>query len=330
MATDSVLSSPGNTSLRINGTFLDEISHDIPHQNWGAEEWDADFRAMKAMGIDTVVVIRCGYRHWMTYPSRVLAAEGCFPPAMDLIALFLELAEKYDMRFFLGTYDSGRYWQQDKPEREIDISMRVVDEIWDRYGSSPAFQGWYLSLEVSRRIGGIIDIYSKLGKHCKDVSGNLPVLISPWIEGVKAVYAFSSTLEKGADETLGLAQHEEEWNDIMGGIAGAVDIVAFQDGHVGFDELEDYLHINKNLAEKHGLQCWTNCESFDRDMPIKFLPIKWDKLLLKLQIAEAVGIDDAITFEFSHFMSPNSCYPQAHGLYRRYCEHFNINPNPQW
>ena len=34
--------------MRITGTFLDEISHDIPHQNWGREEWDADFRAMKA------------------------------------------------------------------------------------------------------------------------------------------------------------------------------------------------------------------------------------------------------------------------------------------
>ena len=24
-----------NNALRITGTFLDEISHDIPHQNWG-------------------------------------------------------------------------------------------------------------------------------------------------------------------------------------------------------------------------------------------------------------------------------------------------------
>ena len=24
-----------NNGLRITGTFLDEISHDIPHQNWG-------------------------------------------------------------------------------------------------------------------------------------------------------------------------------------------------------------------------------------------------------------------------------------------------------
>ncbi|MCS2842473.1 hypothetical protein NXW02_26475 [Bacteroides thetaiotaomicron] len=28
-------------------TFLDEISWDIPHQNWGTKEWDKDFKAMK-------------------------------------------------------------------------------------------------------------------------------------------------------------------------------------------------------------------------------------------------------------------------------------------
>jgi len=33
-------------ALKITGTFLDEISHDIPHQNWGEIEWDRDFRYM--------------------------------------------------------------------------------------------------------------------------------------------------------------------------------------------------------------------------------------------------------------------------------------------
>ena len=36
--------------MRLTGTFLDEISYDIPHQNWGYQEWDRDFAAMAAMG----------------------------------------------------------------------------------------------------------------------------------------------------------------------------------------------------------------------------------------------------------------------------------------
>ena len=87
--------------MRITGTFLDEISHDIPHQNWGREEWDADFKAMKAFGINTVILIRCGWKQWMTYPSDVLKKEkdGHLPP-VDLIDMFLDLAEKYEMNFF--------------------------------------------------------------------------------------------------------------------------------------------------------------------------------------------------------------------------------------
>ena len=74
----------------ITGTFLDEITHNIPSQNWGRAEWDRDFAAMKAAGIRNVVLIRCGYRRWITYPSRVLAErQGAWWPSTDLVALFL-------------------------------------------------------------------------------------------------------------------------------------------------------------------------------------------------------------------------------------------------
>jgi len=90
---------------------------------------------------------------------------------------------------------------------------------------------------------------------------------------------------------------------------------------VEFDQLTEFLSVNKRLADKYGLQCWTNSETFDRDMPIKFLPIKWEKLLLKLQMAQKAGYSNAVTFEFSHFMSPQSAYLQAGHLFNRYTEY---------
>jgi len=313
--------------MRIIGTFLDEISHDIPHQNWGREEWDQDFRAMRAMGIDTVILIRCGHQRWMTYPSQVLAQrENGYLPPVDLVDLYLELAEKYGMKFFFGTYDSGNYWSHQQPQKELDINRAVVEEVWKRYGQRKAFRGWYLSQEVSRAYHGIIEIYAAMGKFCKEISGGLPVLISPFIEGVKAVNSFSATLNK--TDAIGIDQHAKEWNDILSGIRGAVDIMAFQDGHCDYHELADFMSVNKELAARYGMECWTNCESFDRDMPIKFLPIKWEKMLLKLQAAQKAGIEKAITFEFSHFMSPNSCYLQAGHLYNRYCEYYGLNGYP--
>ena len=40
--------------------------------------------------------------------------------------------------------------------------------------------------------------------------------------------------------------------------------------------------------------------------------------------ASGEGYDKAITFEFPHFMSPQSVYGAAGNLYNRYKEYFNI------
>jgi len=311
-------------AIPLTGTFLDEISHDIPHQNWGAKEWERDFQAMKAIGIDTVILIRCGFKRWLTYPSEVLIEkQGCHCPSVDLVDLYLTLAEKYGLDFFFGTYDSGHYWHAGEFQKEIDLNRAAVDEVWAKYGKRSAFKGWYLTQEVSRRVTGIIEVYRTMAQHCKDISGGkLPTLISPWMDGIKLATSFRADIYKS--EGITVEEHEREWDEIMAGIAGSVDIVAFQDGHVDFHELPAYLEINKKLAKRHGLRCWTNSETFDRDMPIKFLPIKWEKLLLKLQAAAQVGVEKGITFEFSHFMSPNSCYLQAGHLYNRYREYFSI------
>ena len=309
--------------MKLTGTFLDEISHDIPHQNWGSAEWDQDFATMKAVGIDTVILIRSGYQRWLTYPSDILMTqERSYRPPVDLVDLFLTLAEKHSLAFYFGTYDSGNYWQRGEVHRELDLNRAVVDEVWARYGHRRAFQGWYLTQEISRRTWPMIELLAKLGRHCKAVSGGLPVLISPWMDGIKAVGSSSAQIHKATGITL--AQHEQEWDEVLAGIRGAVDIVAFQDGHVDFGELADFLAVNQKLADRHGLHCWTNTETFDRDMPIKFLPIKWEKLLLKLNAAAQVGVEKAITFEFSHFLSPHSAYPQARHLFQRYCEHFGF------
>ena len=103
-----------------------------------------------------------------------------------------------------------------------------------------------------------------------------------------------------------------------------MDACAFQDGHIDYDELDAFFSVNKQMADRYGIECWTNAESFDRDMPIKFLPIKFDKLRLKLEAAARQHYDKAITFEFSHFMSPQSAYLQAGHLYDRYKEYFEI------
>jgi len=105
------------------------------------------------------------------------------------------------------------------------------------------------------------------------------------------------------------------------GVYDSFKIEAILNDDFSFETIRNLLtmgSVNKKLADKYGMQCWTNAESFDRDMPIDFLPIKFDKLRMKLEAAKRAGYDKAITFEFSHFMSPQSAYLQAGHLYDRY------------
>jgi hypothetical protein len=313
---------PKNNALKITGTFLDEISHDIPHQNWGEKEWDADFRHMKAIGIDTVIMIRSGYRKFITYPSEYLIGQGCYKPSVDLLDMYLRLADKYGMKFYFGLYDSGKYWDTNDLTWEIEHNKHVIDEVWKNYGEKyKSFQGWYISTEISRKTKGAIGTFHALGKQCKDISNGLPTFISPWIDGKKAIMG---TTKMTREDAVSVQQHEKEWDEIFDGIHDVVDACAFQDGHIDYDELDAFFSVNKKLADKYGMQCWTNAESFDRDMPIRFLPIKFDKLRMKLEAAKRAGYDKAITFEFSHFMSPQSAYLQAGHLYDRYKEYFEI------
>ncbi len=321
-ALKSKLIVPENNAIKITGTFLDEISHDIPHQNWGEAEWDLDFQYMKAIGIDTVIMIRSGYKKFITYPSDYLLGKGCFMPSADLLDMYLRLAEKYDMKFYFGLYDSGHYWATGDMTHEIEDNKYVIDEVWKNGEKYKSFGGWYVSGEISRATKGAIGAFYAMAKQCKEISNGLPTFISPWIDGKKAVAASGSALSK--EEAVSVQQHEKEWDEIFAGIHEVVDAVAFQDGHIDYDELDAFFTVNKKLADKYGMQCWTNAESFDRDMPIKFLPIKFDKLRMKLEAAKRCGYDKAITFEFSHFMSPQSAYLQAGHLYNRYKEYYNL------
>jgi hypothetical protein len=295
--------------MKITGTFLDEITHDIPSANWGPKEWARDFDAMKAVGIDTVILIRAGYRDRMTFESETLRQFAPMRPAyLDLVDLFLQEAERCQMDFYFGLYDSGVYWWRGDYRTEVEINRRFSEEVIRKYGDRRAFKGWYLSHELHSYDEAFMQIYLGLTRHLRGLK-NIPILMSPYVKG-----------RKQFDDPITPEEHEQQWDLIFSQLSSEVDIVAFQDGQVEFQELSTYLAINKALADKYGLQSWSNVETFERGMPINFLPIHWQNLRYKIEAAEGAEVEKLITFEFSHFLSPNSMYPSAHSLHNRYRE----------
>ena len=69
---------------------------------------------MKRWGINTVVLIRAGLGKWIASPFQcLLGKEDVYYPPVDLVEMFLTLADKYDMAFYFGMYDSGSTGRKD-------------------------------------------------------------------------------------------------------------------------------------------------------------------------------------------------------------------------
>lgn len=298
--------------LPISGTFLDEITHDIPSQNWGPKEWRQEFELYSKIGIDTVIIIRAGYQNKCIFPSKTI--QDRLPIDDDLGQLFLDLAEEFELNLYWGLYDSGSFWIRRSWWKEVEINKQFIDEVVERYGKSKAFKGWYMCHEAPRNDFHIIEIFNELGRYCKSAL-NLPVLISPYPMGSK---------QFGPGDTFTLSETFEHWERIFADTKGAIDICAFQDGQIQYNELAEFHQGISQLCSKFDLEIWANIESFDRDMPIKFPPADWRYLQMKMEAASKVA-NKLITFEFAHFMSPNSCYAAAHNLFDRYCDHHKFD-----
>ena len=59
--------------------------------------------------------------------------------------------------------------------------------------------------------------------------------------------------------------------------------------------------------------------SFQNLEPRRLFPVSG--LEKYITLLDETGVEKAITFEFSHFMSPHSMYSSAHGLFDRYMEY---------
>src|SRR5579862_5382494 len=239
---------------RITGTFLDEITHDIPSQNWGPEEWRREFTLYRSIGIDTVIIIRAGYQNKCIFPAR--SVPDLLPIYEDLGELFFSLADELELNLFFGTFDSGKYWWMRSWWKEVDLNKAFLEEAAERYGHHPSFKGWYLCHETSRNDVYIIELFNGIGRFCKELK-DVPVLISPFPQGAK----------QPGDGAMSLDDSFDHWGRVFEATKGAFDICAFQDGQIHYQELPRFLRGIKELGEGHGVTIWSNLETFDRDMP---------------------------------------------------------------
>ena len=303
------------TYLGLSGTFIDEITADIPSQNWGMREWAREFDLYAEQGLDTVILIRAGSGARLACPSPAVQRHvAALPVYVDLVRMFLTLAEERGLAFYLGLYDSDYYWHRYDWQTEVAINREFIAEAWDRYGSSAAFRGWYLPHETTDSSLRIVDINTALAEAIREVS-DLPILISPYFMGRADISGQRDdrSMPRTVDE------HHRVWTEIFRRYAGLITYCAFQDATVDLLRLEEFTQATVEAAKGSGIELWSNLETFDRDMPIRFPPADWRKIAHRLDSVQP-HVEKIITFEFAHFMSPYSMWPSAGMLFDRYRE----------
>ncbi len=288
----------------ISGTFLDGVACDIPSNNWTPSVWEREFARYQRDGIDEAYIIRVGWNDSAMYASEVM--KTTLTPEIDMVKLFLDLGLKYNVRIYMGLFDTYRYWVCNDWANEVAVNRELIHELNVRYGRHPAFYGWYMSHEGSMEHHQT-RIWRPLCREIRKFDPVRPIMVSPRYAGKKWHPA----------NPVSPAVHRQHFEIILEEMEGLIDIYAPMDGHVPFNELEEYLAVTADVMARHGAQYWSNLETFDRDMPWRFPPLEFAKLKFKLELAQRY-VSKIISFELPHFLSPDSLYPSAHALYERY------------
>ncbi len=289
----------------ITGTFIDEITYDIPSSNWTRKQWQDDLDNMQKIGIDTLIFIRGGFEGKSIYPSKFIGTTD----ADDFAGFIFEEAEKRNMKVFMGMYISNIDWNNGDYKGEIEKNKLFVNEILERYSDFSSFKGWYLPHENNCDSLNICDVMKGLSALCKDKTPDKKVLISP----------FYKTLITDK-EPFTPEEHFEEWHRMFTKMGQDIDICAFQDGTSSLEEMDAFYGYTKQLCDEFDIEHWVNAETFERDVRCMYYPITFSLLKQRLEHHKKYA-EKIITFEFSHFLSPQSIYPSAknlNNLYKNY------------
>ena len=102
----------------ISGTFIDEITYDIPSSNWSQDQWRQDLDNMKAVGIDTLIFIRGGLCEKTIYPSKYFKTTD----TDDFLGFMLTEAEKRSQEG-KGYQLAGHFCKVDAAKLEITLAV---------------------------------------------------------------------------------------------------------------------------------------------------------------------------------------------------------------
>jgi hypothetical protein len=282
--------------IQFTGEVLEELH---------PKDWYAVLGELKALGMKTVIIQRLG----------VAKDAGASPPPFlfekygknDPTPIILDCAGKLNLDVYLGLVsppDENNaqigFWKPQNLSTFSNANCAFAKKVGEKYRG---FKGWYIPLENwvgeyppkdSDKGQEFPDawrqFYADVTSACKR-SQQLPVAISPCLP-VKS-YSIDDA-EKAA----------MIYESMLTGTQ--LDIVMLQDS-VGAKpetwsptQAAAYLAPLKKVCTKHGMQLWSNIESFETNGS-GWIPCLFERL--DEQISATKNADRRVTFDFLHYMN---------------------------
>ncbi|MBE7000790.1 MAG: DUF4434 domain-containing protein [Ruminococcaceae bacterium] len=307
---------------RINGTFFEFYHHNrVGGTHWNdqcreytEEQWETKVDEIAALGMKYIVLMESA----LVYPD---SAESYFPTdiyppapmkAKDPIGAMMRAAERNGLKVFMscGFYGIWNHTRDNITSEEVKArAFKAMKQLYERYGKSDAFYGWYLPDETE--IGPYFDedfikYVNEYAAYGRSFDENLKILIAPY----------------GTRLAVTDAHYIEQLKRLD------CDIVAYQD-EVGVEKAtpEQTKIYFKNLNQAHKAAgrsvIWADMETFQCEGKVYHSPmVGADGARIKAQM-ESISdyVEEIIIYIYQGTMNPPDTkvlcgHPSTVKLYR--------------
>jgi hypothetical protein len=289
---------------------------------------DREMRAMKEAGMDTVI-IETGFSSGLIYPSKhYKTMDG----VENVLEFLVQAAEETGLKIILSIpflHHNPFLMGQEELDEVKNRSILFLEELYEKYGQSPAFSGWYTGFEISDtmiseaterlRIAGF---YRDITEQCHRLTPDLPVSIAPYFFADIPADEFERIWYEFLDYTnLDVFMIQ----DSVGAIYVSKDV------EERFKLLPNYYLALHRACQKAGVEFWSDLEVFEQahgsgvdDKELSLIPARFERVQRQLEL-EQEFVKKIVVYEFANYMSPNGFIKtnesRSRDLYERYLEY---------
>lgn len=288
----------------LRGTFLQPTRADALRPR---EDWEGLFAGMAQLGIEQVFV------QWTAADGVAFyAREPAGADDVPLLALLVELAERHDMRLWLGLAHDAGWWagiDRGRPASDVEVflarrrlaNLEVARALAPQVSGRAVFAGWYVPDEIddknwlgAERTALVAEYVRALGAGLAALAPGAPVAASGFAQGWATP-----------------GQVVELWSAILD--RSSLALVLFQDGvgagKLTLDELPLYLPPLRAAADARGRELGVVVELFTQGADVAgevrgfvAVPAPLARVERQLAVAQRWASGPVVAFSVPNYM----------------------------